>query len=181
MSPLTNGVSAGMNLDQLNGAAREDFIAALADIFEHSPWVAERVADDRPFANVAALHAAMCEAMRNEGHAAQLALIRAHPQLAGKAAIAGELTESSQHEQQGAGLDHCSPAEFAEITQLNDAYFERFGFPFILAVKGHTRHSVLAAMRERLPRAPQAEFEEALVQIERIAGFRLAAMMEGHS
>ncbi len=166
-----------MTLQQLNALPRDGFIAALADIFEHSPWVAERVAKLRPFANVEALHAAMCTAMRAEGHAAQLDLIRAHPQLAGKAAIAGELTESSAREQQGAGLDRCSAEEFAELTRLNDAYVARFDFPFIVAVKGHSRQSILAAMRERLPRDAEAEFDEALQQIERIAGFRLAAMM----
>jgi OHCU decarboxylase len=170
-----------MRLDELNTASREDFIAALADIFEHSPWVAERIAELRPFASVPELHAAMCAAMRAEGRAAQLALIRAHPQLAGKAAIAGELTESSAREQQGAGLDRCSPEEFTELTRLNDGYFARFGFPFIVAVKGHSRASIIAAMRERLPRDADAEFEEALQQIERIAGFRLAAMMDSNS
>jgi OHCU decarboxylase len=167
-----------VTLSLLNSSSREAFVAALADIFEHSPWVAERIADRRPFASVADLHAAMSAAMRAEGRVAQLALIRAHPQLAGKAAIAGELTVSSRGEQQGAGLDRCTPEEFADITRLNDAYFARFGFPFILAVKGHTRQSILAAMRERLPRAPEAEFEEALVQIERIAGFRLQALLQ---
>lgn len=166
-----------MDLAQLNALPRADFVAALAGIFEHSPWVAERVLARRPFASLQDLHAAMCAAVQADGPAAQLALIRAHPQLAGKAAIAGELTESSRGEQQGAGLDRCTPEEFAEITRLNDAYFERFGFPFILAVKGHTRQSILAAMRERVQNAPEAEFAEALRQIERIAAFRLEAMM----
>lgn len=164
---------------QLNILPREDFIAALADIFEHSPWVAERVADLRPFTSVADLHAAMCAAMRAEGRAAQLALIRAHPQLAGKAAIAGKLTETSAREQQGAGLDRCTPEEVAELACLNDAYVARFDFPFIVAVKGHTRQSILAAMRERLPHDAETEFDEALQQIERIAGLRLTAMMVG--
>lgn len=167
-----------MDLAQLNALPRTDFVAALAGIFEHSPWVAERVLAQRPFASVQHLHAAMCAALQAEGPAAQLALIRAHPQLAGKAAIAGELTESSRGEQQGAGLDRCTPEEFAEITRLNDAYFERFGFPFILAVKGHTRQSILVAMRERVGAEAEAEFAEALRQIERIAAFRLAAMMD---
>lgn len=170
-----------MTLQQLNGLPREVFIAALADIFEHSPWVAERAANQRPFADVESLHTAMCAAMRAEGHAAQLALIRAHPQLAGKAAIAGELTQSSAREQQGAGLDRCTPEEFSELNRLNDAYFARFGFPFIVAVKGHSRQSILAAMRERLPHDAETEFDEALRQIERIAGFRLTAMMHSTS
>ena len=167
-----------MKLAALNAADGADFVAALAGIFEHSPWVAERVLSQRPFVSVHDLHAAMCAAVQAEGPAAQLALIRAHPQLAGRAAIAGELTESSRGEQQGAGLDRCTPDEFAEITRLNGAYFERFGFPFILAVKGHTRQSILAAMRARVGARPEAEFAEALRQIERIAAFRLAAMMD---
>ncbi len=170
-----------MNLDALNRASREDFVAALGGIFEHSPWVAERAFDARPFADVGALHAAMCAAMRGAGQDAQLALIRAHPQLAGRAAIAGELTDASTREQQGAGLDRCTPDEFAQITRLNDAYQARFGFPFIVAVKGHTRQGILAAMRARVGRAAAVEFDEALNQIERIAGFRLDAMMAADS
>ncbi len=170
-----------MILDDLNRASREDFVAALGGIFEHSPWVAERAFAARPFADVGALHAAMCAAMRGAGHDAQLALIRAHPQLAGRAAIAGELTDASTREQHGAGLDRCTPAEFAEINALNDAYQARFGFPFIVAVKGHTRQSILAAMRARVGRDARAEFDEALTQIERIAGFRLDAMMAADS
>lgn len=170
-----------MNLDALNRASRADFVAALGGIFEHSPWVAERAFAERPFADVGALHAAMCAAMRGAGHDAQLALIRAHPQLAGRAAIAGELTDASTREQHGAGLDRCTPAEFAEINALNDAYQARFGFPFIVAVKGHTRQSILAAMRARVGRAAAIEFGEALTQIERIAGFRLDAMMAADS
>ena len=109
--------------------------------------------------------------------ALQMALIRAHPQLAGKAAIRGDLTESSTNEQRGAGLDQCTPAEFAEITRLNADYDARFGFPFILAVKGHTRSSILANMRVRLDHERDAEIAEALKQIERIARFRLEALL----
>ena len=166
-----------MTLDSLNRADPDAFVAALAGIFEHSPWVAERVLAQRPFADVDALHAAMCAAVADAGETLQMALIRAHPQLAGKAAIRGELTESSTNEQRGAGLDQCSPEEFAEITQLNADYDARFGFPFILAVKGHTRSSILANMRARLGHDRDAEIAEALKQIERIARFRLEALL----
>jgi 2-oxo-4-hydroxy-4-carboxy-5-ureidoimidazoline decarboxylase len=166
-----------MTLDELNRCTDEPFRAALGGIFEHSPWVAERVAAQRPFVSVEALHAAMCATVAAAGETLQMALIRAHPQLAGKAAIRGELTAASTSEQRGAGLDQCSPEEFAEITRLNADYEARFGFPFILAVKGHTRTSIIANMRARLGHAREAEIAEALAQIERIARFRLDALL----
>ena len=167
---------ARMNLDTLNSASPATVIAALAGIYEHSPWVAEAVAAQRPFASVEALAHAMAQAVAKAGEAAQMTLIRAHPQLAGKAAIAGELTESSTREQRGAGLDQCTPEEFARLTELNDAYQRTFGFPFILAVKGHTRDSILANMAARLPHDIVSERAEALHQIDRIARFRLDAL-----
>ena len=166
-----------MTLDGINGFDKGTFVAAFGDVFEHSPWVAERAFARSPFASGDDLHDAMCQAMRAASTAEQLALIRAHPQLAGKAAIRGELTEASNREQRGAGLDQCSPEEFAMLTRLNAAYEEKFGFPFIIAVKGHTRASIIAAMRARLANGVETEHAEALRQIERIAGFRLAAMI----
>lgn len=166
-----------MTLDGINAFEKSTFVAVFGDVFEHSPWVAERAWARAPFASGDDLHDAMCQAMLEAAPAEQLALIRAHPQLAGKAAIRGELTAASTREQQGAGLDQCSPEEFAELTALNAAYEEKFGFPFIIAVKGHSRASILAAMRARLANGPETEHAEALRQIERIAGFRLAAMI----
>ena len=166
-----------MTLDQLNALDREAFTRALGAVFEHSPWVAERAWPQRPFASLEALHAAMCEAVRQAGPAAQLNLIRAHPQLAGKAAIAGELSADSAREQRGAGLDQCSPEEYLRLTELNAHYQARFGFPYILAVRGHTRTSILADLAARLPKARQAEMLEALRQIERIAALRLADLV----
>jgi len=166
-----------MKLHELNTCDAAAFVSTLGGIFEHSPWVPEGAAAQRPFADVATLHRAMCEVVANAGEAAQLALIRAHPQLAGKAAVRGELTDSSTREQRGAGLDQCSPEEFAQITQLNDAYEARFGFPFIIAVRGHIRQSIIAAMRERMAHSQEAEAAEALRQIERIAGFRLGDLV----
>lgn len=167
-----------MAIEALNQSAPEAFVAALAGIFEHSPWVAERVLAQRPFASLDALHAAMCAAVQGAGSELQLALIRAHPQLAGKAAVRGELTAASTNEQRGAGLDQCSPEEFAAITRLNGEYDARFGFPFILAVKGHTRDSIIANMRARIGHDREAEIAEALRQIERIARFRLTALLD---
>ena len=164
-------------LDRLNAAPEGEFIRALSAIYEHSPWVAEAVVEQRPFTDVDALAAAMARAVAMADDAARMALIRAHPQLAGKAAIAGELTESSTREQRGAGLDQCTPEEFARLTELNDAYQRTFGFPFILAVKGHTRDSILANMAARLPHDIVSERAEALHQIDRIARFRLDALL----
>lgn len=168
-----------ITLAALNEMPGEAFVATLAGIFEHSPWVPERVAARRPFASVAALHAAMCDAVARASRDEQLALIRAHPQLAGKAAMRGELTESSRSEQRGAGLDQCSAEEYTQLHALNDAYEQRFGFPFILAVRGHTRSSILANLAARLDHSREAELAEALRQIERIAALRLADMIDG--
>lgn len=166
-----------MTLDELNRGTRADFTAALGGIFEHSPWIADGAFAARPFRDIDALHSAMCAVLAASDDDAKLALIRAHPQLAGKAAIRGELTAASTTEQRGAGLDQCSPDEFADITRLNADYDARFGFPFILAVKGHTRASIIAAMRARIGHERDTELAEALRQIERIARFRLDALL----
>lgn len=157
----------------LNAMPAEDFIHALGGIFEHSPWVTASVVDARPFASIEQLHAAMCKVVREADSEDQLHLVCAHPELAGKAAIRGELTADSAREQHAAGLDQCSPEEFSELTQLNGEYRERFGFPFILAVRGHTRSSILAALRARMHHTRAQELAEALLQIERIAALRL--------
>ncbi len=167
-----------MTLDQLNRIDRDAFVAILGSIFEHSPWVAERVFALRSFADSDALHGAMCAVVDAASAGEKLALIRAHPQLAGKAAIRDELTPASRSEQRGAGLDQCSPDEFARITELNDAYQRRFGFPFILAVRGHDRDSIIANMAQRLHNAPEHEHDEALRQIARIARFRLSDLIQ---
>lgn len=160
-------------LAELNAGAPADFVSALAGIFEHSPWVAEQVLPQRPFASRLALHEAMCAAVDAAGIEAQLRLIRAHPELAGRAAVRRELTAESTREQQGAGLDACSPEEFAQLQALNAAYNAKFGFPFVLAVRGHDRASVIAAFTQRLEHDPETERCTALAQIARIAGFRL--------
>lgn len=162
----------------LNAADEESFVRALGAVFEHSPWVARRACAGRPYASVAELHAAMCAAVAAAGPAAQLALIRAHPQLAGKAAIAAGLSADSAREQRGAGLDQCSPAQFQRLAELNAAYEARFGFPYILAVRGYDREGILTNLAARLGNARQVELDEALRQIERIAAFRLADMMD---
>jgi OHCU decarboxylase len=159
--------------------SRAAFIAAFADIYEHSPWVAERTYDrGEPvsFDEIDSLHAQMSRVLLAASRAEQLALINAHPDLAGKAAIRGELTAASSAEQAGAGIQDCSPEEFARFSALNAAYKARFGFPFIKAVKGSNRQQILAAFEQRLPHSPEQEFATALAEINRIALFRLQAL-----
>ena len=165
-------------LDGLNAFDRTVFVAAFGGVFEHSPWVAERAWELRPFDSVEGLPRAMVQAMETATPAEQLALIRAHPQLAGKAAIRGELTDASRREQAGAGLDQCSPEEYARLHAYNAAYEDKFGFPFIIAVRGHTRATILGEMQRRLSHGIEEEHAEALRQIARIARFRLDDLIE---
>jgi 2-oxo-4-hydroxy-4-carboxy-5-ureidoimidazoline decarboxylase len=158
-----------MTLDELNASDRDGFVAALGAIFEDSPWAAERTWRHRPFASVEALHRAMRVEVSASSREEQLALLRAHPDLGTRA----RMTHASAGEQAGAGLDRLTPDEFDRLRQLNAAYREKFGFPFLFAVKGSTKHQVLAALEARLPAAPDDEFEEALRQVFRIAWFRL--------
>ena len=156
---------------------RADFVARYGGVYEHSPWVAETVWDSGLAPeDPRALPDIMRLIVDKAGHARQLTLLRAHPDLAGKLAVAGALTAASSAEQAGAGLDRCTPEEFAEFQTLNETYKERFAFPFILAVKGHDRASILDIFRRRVKNNPETEFREALEQVHRIAGFRLAAL-----
>ncbi|WP_417704512.1 2-oxo-4-hydroxy-4-carboxy-5-ureidoimidazoline decarboxylase [Pseudomonas sp.] len=159
--------------------SRADFIKAFADIYEHSPWVAEQAFDlgqDERIDEIDGLHQRMAGLMLRASHAAQLALINAHPDLAGKAAVRGELTAASTAEQAGAGINECTAEEFARFTELNAAYKAKFGFPFIMAVKGSNRHQILAAFEERIHNTPDEEFAYALAEINKIALFRLQAL-----
>jgi OHCU decarboxylase len=168
-----------VTLAELNAMDRAAFVAAMGGIFEHSPWVADRAFAARPFDSVEALHRAMVGAMHAASRAEQVALIRAHPELAGRAMVRKELTSDSTSEQSGAGLTSCSPGEFARLTELNARYNAKFGFPFILAVKGYDRAGVIAEFARRLERDEPAEFAEALTQIARIARLRLAERLPG--
>jgi 2-oxo-4-hydroxy-4-carboxy-5-ureidoimidazoline decarboxylase len=162
-----------ISLDELRHLDTARFVELFGGVFEHAPWVAEQAVDAGPFHTIEALHGAMVEALRRAPRERQLALIRAHPHLAGRAAIAGELSAASSAEQAGAGLDQCAPTEFERFHKLNHEYQEKFRFPFILAVKGKTRAEIIAAFEQRLDNLPGAEFDEALNQIARIARFRL--------
>lgn len=165
-------------LSELNAATRAGFVGHLGGVFEHSPWVAERAYDRRPFATRDALHAAMVAAVEEAGPERQLALLRAHPELAGRAAVQGEMTEHSTQEQGGSGLLNCSPEEFARLQGLNRAYNEKFGFPFIVAVRGLDRAAIIETFARRLENTPEAEMAEALRQIARITGLRIAGSVE---
>jgi allantoate deiminase/N-carbamoyl-L-amino-acid hydrolase len=163
-----------ISLSQLNELPMESFTATLGGIFEHSAWIAERAHERRPFSSRLQLLEAMLSVMQRASREEQLALICAHPDLAGKAAIRNQLTPESTREQRGAGLDACTPEQFARLQALNAAYRTRFGFPFILAVRGHTPDSVMAAMEQRMAHEPAAEHATALQQIGLIGGYRLA-------
>ena len=164
-------------LSRINSLDESTFTHTLGGIFEHAPWVASAAFVKRPFDSLDALHHTMCGVVADAPEARQLELIRAHPDLAGKAARAGDLTASSSREQAGAGLDRLSEAEYRRFHTLNDAYRARFGFPFILAVKGHTKASILEAFEERLEHSPDRERETALEEIYKIARFRLEALI----
>lgn len=155
---------------------REQFVEAFKDVYEHSPWVAEKAYDlgqGQELDSVETLHQRMSDILLSSDHARQLALINAHPDLAGKAAVRGELTEASTNEQAGAGIHQCTSEEFQRFTELNEAYKARFGFPFIMAVKGSDRHQILAAFETRIHHSVDAEFACALAEINKIALFRL--------
>ena len=159
--------------------SRSEFIAAFGGIYEHSPWVAERAFDlgiDASLNRIEALHARMSAVMLRADHLEQFALITAHPDLAGKAAVRGELTKASTAEQSGAGIHLCTPEEFARFNELNSAYKAKFAFPFIMAVKGSNRHQILAAFEERIHNAVDVEFARALSEINKIALFRLQSL-----
>ena len=169
-------------LPDLNSCPPAAFVEALRGIYEHSPWIAERAAPMRPFASLAALKQALQAVVMQASRDEQLALLRAHPELAGKAAIAGELTAESTGEQAASGLDRCSPEEYARLQELNARYGEKFGFPFILAVKGPTgrgltRAAIIETFARRLENGLEAEMRECLRQVHRIAEIRLNALL----
>ncbi|MCX7296251.1 MAG: 2-oxo-4-hydroxy-4-carboxy-5-ureidoimidazoline decarboxylase [Hyphomicrobiales bacterium] len=161
------------SLDQLNALSDADFTAALGDIFEHSPWVAEAAGAQRPFATLVALHQAMTAAVRAAPDAAKLALLKAHPDLAGKAARAGTMTAESVNEQGSVGLDRLSGAEYERFQKLNDTYQAKFGIPFIVCVRRHTKDSILNEFERRLAQDKAGAFDTALDEIFRIAALRL--------
>jgi 2-oxo-4-hydroxy-4-carboxy-5-ureidoimidazoline decarboxylase len=167
-----------LTLDDLNNMTPRDFVAALGDTVEHAPWVAEAAAARRPFADMAALLRAMTEAVSSSGDDRKMALIKGHPDLAGKAARAGALTAASTAEQASAGLDRLSEAEYATFHRLNDAYRTKFGMPFIVCVRRHGKGSILRQFERRLQNDAVSEHEAALAEIMRIVALRLDQRIE---
>jgi N-carbamoyl-L-amino-acid hydrolase len=171
-------MNMALSLERLNAAAAPEAARLLDGVYEHSPWVAEAALGERPFRSLAHLKHALAKAVREAGPDRQLALIRAHPELAGKAMVARTLTAESTGEQGRAGLTHCTPEEFARLQQLNAGYNAKFGFPFILAVRGPrgtglARQEIIATFERRLENPPDFELAEALRNIHRIAELRL--------
>tara|TARA_B100000315_G_scaffold242995_1_gene265872 strand:- start:279 stop:803 length:525 start_codon:yes stop_codon:yes gene_type:complete len=158
---------------------RLDFVRVFGGVYEHSPWIAEQVFDKRLVKihnNAVDLHFAMASVVEFADKEQKLLLLRAHPDLAGKLAISGELTEDSTSEQASADLGNCTAEEFAAFQSLNDQYKEKFGFPFILAVRGYHRAEILEIFRQRVDNDADTEFDEALTQVHRIALLRLKAI-----
>ncbi len=156
-----------------------EFVAAFGGVYEHSPWIAQRLWQSlggKIPSSAGKLSLLMAGMLEGADDAAKLALLCAHPDLAGKAAIAGDLTRSSRSEQAGAGLDACTAEEFARFERLNAAYKEKFGFPFIVAVKGLTRHDILDQFAARLNNGRDKELQTALAEVNKIARLRLSAM-----
>lgn len=161
-------------ISALNSMNQDDFVATLGWIFEESPWVAQRAWNKRPFADLKSLHQSMVDVVRAASDVEQLTLICQHPDLATKT----KMTESSVKEQAGVGLDRLPPEEYEQFNAFNQAYKTKFNFPFIIAVKNHTKKSILAAFAQRLENTKEAEFQTVLAEIEKIAWFRLQEVIE---
>src|ERR1043165_9791234 len=168
-----------LTLDALNRMSPADFASAVGDTFELAPWVAESAAARRPFQTVTNLHEAMMGAVRAAPRERQVEFLRGHPDLAGKAARAGALTDESRREQTSVGLDGLSEEEFARFHRLNDAYQAKFGFPFIVCGRRHTRESILAQFERRLGHDQATEFAAALREVFFITRLRIAGKVTG--
>lgn len=163
-------------LRDINELEPAGYLDRFGPLYEHSPWVARGALADRPYASIEAFHAALAEVLHQADQASKLTLIRAHPQLAGAEAQSGALTSASYQEQNSAGLHQCSAAELARLRDLNGRYLAKFGFPFVMAVKGRTRQEILGAMEQRIARSEQEELDQCLEEINKIAWIRLSAM-----
>ena len=162
-----------VRLQEINAFDHETFVATLGFLFEGSPWIAARAWHDRPFQSLDHLHGSLCRVMYDAPVDRQVALIRAHPDLVGRAALAGTLTPESSGEQAAAGLDRLSPGEVATFTRLNQAYRDKFGFPFVICARENKKESILAGFHARLPHSRDQEIEIALAEIAKIAWLRL--------
>jgi 2-oxo-4-hydroxy-4-carboxy-5-ureidoimidazoline decarboxylase len=168
-----------IGLSALNGLDRDGFVGVLAGIFEHSPWIAEAAFDACPFASVTALHQAMVDVVQAAPRERRLALLKAHPELAAKADRKAPLTAESTSEQAGAGLDRLAADEAARLSAANWLYRQRFGFPFIIAVRGQRdRAAILAALEARTNNGEKEEIDTAIAEVAKIAWFRLSDLIE---
>jgi 2-oxo-4-hydroxy-4-carboxy-5-ureidoimidazoline decarboxylase len=166
-------MSTTTTLAEVNTNSRAEFVTALGPLFEGSPWIAEATWPARPFGSIDQLHQALCATVYAAPVERQLALIQAHPDLAGKAAIAGELTAESTREQSSAGLSRLTPEQFATFTRLNQAYREKFGFPFVICAREHSAATILEHFATRLEHPRDQEIATALGEIAKIARLRL--------
>ena len=162
-----------MKLTELNSLDHDRFVRTVGPVFEHSPWIAEAAGAKRPFASVAALHSVMCDIVRAAGEEKQLALIRAHPDLVGKLALAGQLTKESTGEQARAGLDRLTAPEVELFQQNNAAYKAKFGFPFVICARLNKKEAILNGFQARLNHSREQEITAALAEIFKIAELRL--------
>ncbi|MFC5532404.1 2-oxo-4-hydroxy-4-carboxy-5-ureidoimidazoline decarboxylase [Cohnella yongneupensis] len=154
--------------------SREQFVAVLGGIFEHAPWIADKAWESRPFRTRVLLHDKMLDIVRRATAEAQLGLLRGHPDLATRLKV----TEYSSREQQSAGLDQLTEAEYESFMSFNKAYTDKFGFPFIMAVKGRGKEEIMAAMQARIENEVSTEMETAFAEIRKITGFRLEELLE---
>jgi 2-oxo-4-hydroxy-4-carboxy-5-ureidoimidazoline decarboxylase len=176
---LTASAVAGpVDMAPINSMDRAAFVVKFGAIFEKSPWVAEEAWEKRPFASLDDMHAAMVSVAKNAPATRQLALLQAHPDLAGKEAQAGTMTASSVAEQASAGLNSLSPAEMTELSGLNAAYKMKFGFPFIIAVRMHTKEGIFFEFKRRLQNDTQAEFANDLQNVYIITRLRLNKLLD---
>ena len=162
-----------ISLAALNALAQNEFVEIVGPVFEHSPWIAKMTWVAKPFASVARLHAALAETVKFSGEEKQLALIRAHPDLVGRAALAGTLTRASTNEQAGAGLNQLSPAEILLFQKNNAAYQAKFDFPFVICARRNKQEAILAGFEARLKNTRGQEIKTALEEIFKIAELRL--------
>jgi OHCU decarboxylase len=170
-------LTGAISVREANRLDREDFVRAFGSVYERSPWVAERAWRERPFEGPEDLRRALWRAVEEAPRERQLDLIRAHPDLAGKAAVAGELTPESEREQSSAGLDRLSPEEYERFTDVNAAYREKFGFPMVVYVREHSKDSILAQAEARLANTQEREVGAALEEIQKIAASRLEGLI----
>jgi 2-oxo-4-hydroxy-4-carboxy-5-ureidoimidazoline decarboxylase len=170
-----------LRIQEINSLSHDDFVGIIGPVFEHSPWIAGITWGEKPFADLPDLHHALCKTVKNSGAKKQLALIRAHPDLAGRLALAGQLTQESTKEQAGAGLDRLSPAEVELFQKNNAAYQDRFDFPFVISARLNKKEAMLAGFERRLKNSRELEIKTALEEIFKIAKLRLCDLIQsGH-